>query len=49
MFEVFGKAEIKHLDKQKGDIKNSIVDVSLARDELNFSAKRSLKEELTRL
>ncbi len=49
MFDVFGKVEIKHLEKQKGDIQNSVVDVSLAESELDFTAKRLLKEELTNI
>ncbi len=49
MFDVFGKVEIKHLEKQKGDIQNSVVDVSLAESELGFTAKRLLKEELTNI
>lgn len=49
MSDVFGKVEVKYFDKQKGDIKNSVVDVTLAKEELGFSAKKSLREELARL
>jgi len=47
MFDVFGKkSEIKHKDMKKGDIKNSFADISCAKSELGFSAKKSLKGEL---
>jgi len=47
MFDEFGKQEIKYLDKQKGDIRNSQSDISLAKKELGFLPTSSLKEELS--
>ncbi len=49
MFDVFRKQEIKYFKKQKGDMQNSFADVSLAKKELCFTSRRSLKEELVRL
>ncbi|MFB5634879.1 MAG: NAD-dependent epimerase/dehydratase family protein, partial [Candidatus Nitrosomaritimum aestuariumsis] len=47
IFEVFGKKlDVLHKDAKKGDIKDSMVDVSLAKTELGFVAKGSLKKEL---
>lgn len=47
MFDVFGKkSEIRHEGMKKGDIKKSFADVSFAKSELGFSAKKSLKGEL---
>lgn len=46
MFEKFGKQEKIYKPKQKGDIQNSVADVSLAKKELNFTAKRKLEEEI---
>lgn len=47
IFDVFGKVEIKHLEKQKGDIQDSVADVSLTEKEIGFVAKRLLKEEIS--
>jgi UDP-glucose 4-epimerase len=49
MFDVFRKQKIKYFEKQKGDMQNSFADVSLAKKELCFTSRRSLKEELVRL
>ena len=49
IFDVFGKQEIKHLEKQKGDIQNSQADIALATKELCFTSSKSLKEELAEL
>ncbi|MCV0392937.1 MAG: NAD-dependent epimerase/dehydratase family protein [Nitrosopumilus sp.] len=46
MFDVFGKVEIKHLAKQKGDIQNSNADITLAKEQLHFIPTRKLKKEL---
>ncbi len=49
IFEVFGKQlDVLHKDAKTGDIKDSMVDVSLAKTELGFVAKGSLKKELAR-
>jgi len=50
IFDVFGKKlEIKHKDVQKGDIKNSVVNISLVKNELRFVSKKLLKEELSKI
>lgn len=50
IFDVSGKkVEIKYLEKQKGDIQNSQADITLAKKELKFNAKTSLKEGLSDL
>ena len=50
MFEAFGKKlEIKHKEMKKDEIKYSVADVSLTKNELGFVAKKSLKEELSKL
>ncbi len=50
MFDIFRKKpRIKFQEEHKGDIKNSVADILLAKNELNFSAKRMLKEELTKI
>lgn len=50
MLEVFGKKlEIKHKEMKKDEIKYSVADVSLAKNKLGFVAKKSLKEELSKL
>jgi len=49
MFDAFGKKDVMYEDTKKGDIKDSVANVSLARTELGFVAKRSLKEELSKL
>ncbi|MCJ8305457.1 MAG: NAD-dependent epimerase/dehydratase family protein [Nitrosopumilus sp.] len=49
MFNIFGKVDVKYLEKQKGDIQNSITDVSLAKNELSFTAKKTLRDELQEL
>jgi UDP-glucose 4-epimerase len=49
MFNIFGKVDVRYLEKQKGDIQNSITDVSLAKNELGFTAKRLLKEEISNI
>ncbi|MGI0042004.1 MAG: NAD-dependent epimerase/dehydratase family protein, partial [Nitrosopumilaceae archaeon] len=49
MFDVFGKkVEIRYSEKQKGDIRNSIVDIMLAKKELCFNPSRLLKKELAK-
>ena len=42
------KVEIKHLEKQKEDIQNSLADITLAKKELCFTPSRLLEEELTK-
>ena len=50
MFEAFGKKlEIKHKEMKKDEIKYSVADVSLTKNKLGFVAKKSLKEELSKL
>jgi len=50
IFDIFEKkVEIKYLEKQKGDIQNSQADITLAKKELKFNAKTSLKEGLSDL
>lgn len=50
MFEVFGKKlDIKHKEMKKDEIKYSVADVSLTKNKLGFVAKKSLKEELSKL
>jgi len=50
MFDIFRKKlRIKFQEEYKGDIKNSVADILLAKNELNFSVKRILKEELTKI
>ena len=43
------KIGIIHKEQKKGDIKYSVVDVSLAKKDLGFSAKKSLRDELSKL
>jgi UDP-glucose 4-epimerase len=43
------KIEIIHKEQVKGDIKNSIADVSLASKQLGFVAKHSLKDQLSEI
>ncbi len=50
MFDIFRKKpRIKFQEEHKGDIKNSVTDILLAKNELNFSAKKILKKELTKI
>ena len=50
MFDVFGKKlDIKHKEMKKDEIKYSVADVSLTKNKLGFVAKKSLKEELSKL
>jgi UDP-glucose 4-epimerase len=50
MLDVYGKESgIIHKPKRRGDIQDSVADVSLARNILGFSAKRKLEEELSKL
>lgn len=48
IFDVFGKQNIKYLEKQKGDIQNSKADIALATKELCFTPSRTLSEELAK-
>jgi UDP-glucose 4-epimerase len=43
------KFKVIYKEQKKGDIKNSVADVTLAEKELKFSAKKSLEDELTKL
>jgi len=43
------KFKVIYKEQKKGDIKNSVADVTLAEKELGFSAKRLLQDELTKL
>ncbi len=46
--DVFGeKIDVSYQDAKNGDINNSVADISLAKNELRFVAKRLLKEELS--
>jgi UDP-glucose 4-epimerase len=48
MFDIFGnKPDVTYENAKKGDIKNSVADVSLSEIELGFVVKRSLKKELS--
>ena len=50
MFNMFEKKpRIRYQKEQKGDIKNSVADIILAKNELNFSTKRTLGEELIKI
>jgi len=49
MFDVFENTGIIYESKKNGDIQNSVADVTLARDELGFTAKRKLEDELTKI
>lgn len=50
MLDVFGKRlEIKHKDPNQDEIRYSVADVSLTKNEIGFVAKKSLKEELSKL
>ena len=50
IFNVFEKKlEIKYKEIQKGDIKNSIVNVLFTKNELGFFAKKLLKDELVKI
>ncbi len=47
IFDVFGKKlDVTNEDAKKGDIKNSVADISNAASELGFSAIRKFKDEL---
>ncbi len=41
--------QIKHLDEKKGEIRNSVADVSLAKKEIGFSAETKLKDGLSEI
>ena len=43
------KFKVIYKEQKKGDIKNSVVDVTLAEKELGFYAKRSLQDEYSKL
>ena len=43
------KFKVIYKEQKKGDIKNSVVDVTLAEKELGFYAKRSLQDECSKL
>lgn len=43
------KIKVIYKEQKKGDIKNSVADVTLAEDELKFYAKRSLQDECFKL
>jgi len=47
--EKFGEQEIVYTQKKHGDIRNSIADVSLAKNELGFFAKRKLEDEISNI
>ena len=49
MFDVFENTGIIYESKKNGDIQDSVADVTLARDELNFVAIRKLEDELTKI
>ncbi len=43
------KLDVIHKEQKKGDIKNSVADVTLAEKNLGFSAKKILRNELSKL
>jgi nucleoside-diphosphate-sugar epimerase len=43
------KIEIKHTEQNKDEIKHSVADVTLAKNELGFIAKQKLQDELINL
>lgn len=47
MFEKFDNQKIIYKPKQKGDIQNSVADISLAKEKLGFVAKRKLEDEIS--
>ncbi len=42
------KLDIVHKEQKKGEIKNSVTDVSLAKKDIGFSAKKILRDELSK-
>jgi len=43
------KIEIKHRDQGKDEIKHSVADITLAKNELEFIAKQKLQDEMINL
>ena len=43
------KIKIKHTEQNKDEIKHSVADVTLAKNELGFIAKQKLQDELINL
>ncbi|MCV0373532.1 MAG: NAD-dependent epimerase/dehydratase family protein [Nitrosarchaeum sp.] len=49
MFGVFGDTGIIYKPKKRGDIQYSVADVTLAKEDLGFSATRDLQDEISKL
>lgn len=47
--DVLGKTKVIHKEEIKGEIKHSVADATLAKNELEFVAKRKLQDEIIKL